>query len=301
MGTRDAARDLDAVRDALGDEQVSYLGFGYGATLGQTYAQLFPERVRALVLDGAAPLGATGVQMAHEQAVGLERVLAAFAQRCNAQPDCPASPDALGAVNELMARARQEPVPAEPRDLGMGELETSLSLPLHDRSRWDDLAVAVEAALLGNGSRLVGLADQYIDKTNVDLSYAVNCLDIAWPTGPGGPDELLAAGTAAEVEAPRFGDPVTNQYLPCTMWPVAGEPLTPLGPLPSSAAPLVVGVTADPLGSQAGGAALAEQIGGVLLTYDGTGHTVVGQGVDCIDDAVAAYLVDLELPSANCP
>ena len=301
LGTRDAARDLDAVRAALGDDQVTYVGFGYGATLGQTYAQLFPERVRGLVLDGGVPLGASGVQLAHDQAVGLERILAAFAQSCNAQPDCPASPDALGAVNELMARAQQDPVPAEPRDLGMGELETGLALPLRDESRWEDLAFAVEAALLGNGTRLVGMADQYIDHANVDLSYAVNCLDLAWPTGPEGPAELLAAATAAEVDAPRFGDPATNQYLPCTMWPVAADPLTPGGPLPdSAAAPLVVATTGDPATPLDGPAALAQQLGGALLTHDGTGHPIVGEDLDCVDDAVAAYLVDLELPTTNC-
>jgi hypothetical protein len=180
----------------------------------------------------------------------------------------------------------------------MGELETGLTPPLRDQSRWDDLATAVEAALLGNGTRLVGMADQYIDHVDVDLSYAVNCLDLAWPTGPGGPGELLAAAAAAETDAPRFGDPVTNHYLPCTMWPVAADPLTPpAGPLPPTAAPaLVVATTGDPATPVQAGVDLAQQLGGVLLTHDGAGHTIVGQGLDCIDDAVAAYLVDLELP-----
>jgi pimeloyl-ACP methyl ester carboxylesterase len=298
LGTRDAARDLDAVRAALGDRQISFLGFSYGTVLGQTYAQLFPERVRAMVLDGAVPLGPAGVDLAYGQAVGFERALAAFAQNCNAQPDCPASPDALGAVTELMMRTQQAPVPAEPRDLGVGELETGLALPLYDQSMWHDLATAVEAALLGNGTRLVRLADEYIDEGNVDLYYAVNCIDFAWPTGPDGPGQLLAAGAAAEVDAPRFGDSITNQYLPCTMWPVPAEPLTPAGPLPpSAAATLVVATTGDPATPFQGGVDLAGQLGGVLLAHEGEGHTIVGQGLDCIDGAVAHYLVDLELPA----
>ena len=303
LGTRDAARDLDAVRAAMGDEQISYLGFSYGTVLGETYAQLFPERVRAMALDGGVPLGAGGIQLAHDQAVGFERALAAFAQNCNAQPDCPASPDALGAVTELMVRTQQTPVPAEPRDLGVGELETGLALPLYDQSRWHDLATAVEAALLGNGTRLVKLADDYIDDANVDLYYAVNCIDFAWPTGPSGSAELLAAGAATEAEAPHFGDSVTNQYLPCTLWPVPADPLTPpagpLTPVPPAVPPLVVATTGDPATPYEGGVALAGQLGGVLLTHQGEGHTIVGQGLDCVDDAVASYLVDLALPAPD--
>lgn len=299
LGTRDAARDLDAVRAALGDEQLSYLGSGPGTVLGQAYAQMFPERVRAMALDAAVPLGRDGLQLVHAQAVGFQRTLTAFAQSCNAQPDCPASPDALGAVTELMLRTRQDPVPAEPRDLGAGEVETGMSLPLHDRSRWHDLATAVEAALLGNGTRLVGFADEYIDEADVDQHYAASCLDHAWPTGPGGPAELLALGAAAEAEAPHFGDSVASHYLPCTMWPVAAEPLTPpAGPAPPGSTPvLVVATTGDPAAPYDGGVALAQQLGGVLLTHHGEAHTIVGQGLDCVDDAVADYLVDLELPS----
>ncbi|HEV7760259.1 MAG TPA: RpiB/LacA/LacB family sugar-phosphate isomerase [Acidimicrobiales bacterium] len=199
LGTRDAARDLDAVRAAMGDDQISYLGFGYGAALGQTYAQLFPRQLRAMALDGAVPLGLTGTDLAHDQAIGFESALAAFAQNCNAQPDCPASPDALGAITELMMRTQQEPVPASPRDLGVGELETGLAQPLHDRAMWHDLATAVESALLGNGTRMVKLADDHIDEANVDLYYAVSCHDVAWP---GDPAELLAAGAATEAETP---------------------------------------------------------------------------------------------------
>jgi len=144
------------------------------------------------------------------------------------------------------------------------------------------------------------MAEQYIDHANVDLSYAVNCLDLAWPTGPGGPGELLAAGAATEADAPRFGGAITNQYLPCTMWPVAADPLTASGPLaPEAGAALVVASTGDPALPSPGGVELAQQVGGVLLTHDGAGRTIVGQGLDCIDDAVAAYLVDLELPAPD--
>lgn len=52
MSTGDSARDIDAVRAALGEEQINYYGVSYGTQLGATYSQLFPSRVRTMVLDG---------------------------------------------------------------------------------------------------------------------------------------------------------------------------------------------------------------------------------------------------------
>ena len=52
MATADVARDLDLLRRAVGDDKLSYVGYSYGTYLGATYANLFPNKVRALVVDG---------------------------------------------------------------------------------------------------------------------------------------------------------------------------------------------------------------------------------------------------------
>ncbi len=293
LGTADVARDIDAVRAAMGDEEINYLGFSYGTAIGQMLAELFPDRVRAMVLDGVLELGPTGAELAVEQSRGFEQALEAFAADCDADPSCPVAPDAMAALDELSARVEEEPIAGSPRDLGPGELSTGLAMPLYSQSLWPDLADAIVAGLDGDGSGMVDLADQYIGLADFDIYFAVNCLDFDWPESP---DELLAAGVDAARAAPHFGEPIVNDYVRCTMWPVEEEPL-PAVTAPDAPPIVVVSTTGDPATPYEAGVRTADRLeSGVLLTYEGEGHTVVGNGVPCVDEAVARYLVDLEPP-----
>ena len=300
LGTEDVARDIDAVRAAMGDEQLNYLGFSYGTAIGQQLAELFPETIRALIIDGVVDLGPTGVETAVEQAAGFEVALQAFADDCDADPSCPIAPDAVGAVEDLQARVEQSPIPAEPRDLGPGELSTGLAMPLYSESQWPDLSDAVADALDGDGSGMVDLADQYLGIADFDVYFAVNCLDFAWPETP---EEVLAAGAAAAEESPHFGESIVNDYVRCAMWPVDADPM-PAVTAPGTPPILVVSTTNDPATPYEAGVRAADRLeSGVLLTYEGDGHTVVADGVACVDDAVVAYLIDLEPPDddTTCP
>lgn len=293
LGTENVARDIDAVRAAMGDDQLNYLGFSYGTAIGQQLAELFPDRVRAMILDGVLDLGPTGVETAVSQAAGFEVALQAWADDCDADSSCPLAPDAMGAIDELQDKVEQAPIPADPRDLGPGELSTGLALPLYSEMLWPDLSDAVADALDGDGSGMVDLADQYIGVADFSIYFAVNCLDFEWPEAP---EELLAAGADAASESPHFGEPIVNDYVRCAMWPVEEEPMTAVT---AAGAPpiLVVSTTNDPATPYEAGVRTAERLeSGVLLTYEGDGHTVVANGVPCVDDAAAAYLVDLEVP-----
>ncbi len=293
LGTEDVARDIDAVRGAMGDEQLNYLGYSYGTAIGQQLAELFPDRVRAMIIDGVVDLGPTGVETAIDQAAGFEVALHAWADDCNADPSCPLAPDAIGAVEQLQAQVEQAPIPADPRELGPGDLSTGLALPLYSESMWPDLSDAVASALDGDGSGMVGLADQYLGVADFDIYFAVNCLDFEWPDTP---EELLAAGAAATAESPHFAEPIVNDYVRCAMWPVEADPMQAVT-APGAPPILVVSTTNDPATPYEAGVRAAERLeSGVLLTYEGDGHTVVGNGVSCVDDAAAAYLVDLEVP-----
>lgn len=293
MGTRDAARDLDQVRDMLGDDQIAYLGLSYGTILGQVYAEEFPDRVRAMVLDGAVAIGPGGVDTAKAQAAGFEQALQAFAADCDAKADCPIAPDSLGKVERLLALVEEAPVDASPRDLGPGEMATGLSLPLYSQDLWPDLATAVHDGLDGDGTAMVKLADTYLGEANFDLYYAVNCRDYAWPDDA---DALLEAARNAAPTAPHFGQAEVNQYLECALWPAPSHPLeAPDGPIDPQV--LVVATTDDPATPYAEGVQTAKDLGGVLLTHQGEGHTVVGQGNVCVDAAVTSYLLDGTLPA----
>jgi pimeloyl-ACP methyl ester carboxylesterase len=293
LGTRDVARDIDSVRAAMGDEQASFLMYSYGTAIAQVYAEEFPDRVRAMVIDGVVELGPTGVETAEDQAASFESALAAFVDDCDGDESCPIGPDAAEALDTLIARVEDEPVPASPRDLGPGELQVGLGEALYSEQSWPTLARAIADGLEGDGTGMVALADEYLGRSDFDLYFAVNCLDFAWPSSP---DDVLADGRAAADEAPHFGEAIVNDYVRCALWPVEAEPLDEVT---AAGAPtiLVVGTTNDPATPYAQAERVAEALDdAVLLTYEGEGHGVVANGVGCIDDAVAAYLVDLQAP-----
>jgi pimeloyl-ACP methyl ester carboxylesterase len=293
LGTENVARDIAAVSEAMGDDQFSYLGYSYGTSIGQALAELFPERLRAVVLDGVVELGLTGIEAAAQQAAGFETALAAYAEDCDGDDGCPLGPDAVGAIEDLTARVEESPIPAEPRDLGPGELATGLALPLYDEDLWSTLSDAVAEALDGDGSAMVSLADDYLGLADSDIYFAVSCLDSEWPEVP---EELLAGGKAAAEQSPHFGEAIVNDYVRCALWPAEEQPLV-AGTAPGTPPILVVSTRNDPATPYEAGVRTAERLeSGVLLSYEGEGHTIVGQGNACVDDAVVDYLVDLEPP-----
>jgi len=293
LGTRDVAHDMDTVRDAMGDEQLSYLGFSYGTGIGQVYADMFPKRVRAMVIDGVLELGPTGIQLAEEQAQGFEKALNSFAKDCDERTTCPIAPDAIAAIDKLSANVERKPLPGGSRDLGPGDLAIGLALPLYSEPLWPELAEAVDAGLKGDGGPMIELADQYLSIGSFDIYFAVNCLDFDWPADS---KALLADGAKTDKVAPHFGSSIVNDYVRCTMWPAKADPLTAIT-APGTPPIVVISTTNDPATPYEGGVRTAERLeSGVLVTHKGDGHTVVGTGVDCIDDMVATYLVDLKPP-----
>jgi pimeloyl-ACP methyl ester carboxylesterase len=299
LGTRDVARDMDAVRAAMGDEQLSYLGFSYGSVIGQVYADEFPERVRAMVLDGIVELGPSGPELATEQARGFEVALQRFADACAANRSCLPGRDVLATVDEVLAAAEVEdgiPAPRADRPAGPGEATLGVAYPLYAEALWRQLGNALADAVEGDGSRLVSLADGYLGAGAFEVYFAVNCLDFAWPDDPA---ETMAMAKAAASVAPRFGEALVNDYIRCSLWPVPADPLGPVA-APGTPPILVISTTGDPATPYEAGVAVAQRLtSGVLVTNEGDGHTVVLDGKPCIDRIVERYLVDLEAPQSG--
>jgi pimeloyl-ACP methyl ester carboxylesterase len=88
INTEAAARDMDLLRAALGEDKISYLGYSCGTFLGAMYADLFPQRVRAAVLDGAEDPAVTGHDFVVQQVQGFESALAAFFTDCSKRVEC---------------------------------------------------------------------------------------------------------------------------------------------------------------------------------------------------------------------
>ena len=117
VGTRDAARDLDVLRAALGDPKLTYLGYSYGTRLGSTYAEDFPQNVRALVLDGALDPSQSTVDRSVAQAAGFQQAFDAFAAECAKQGNCPLGTDPSKATAAFQAITR----PLVDRPVAVGE------------------------------------------------------------------------------------------------------------------------------------------------------------------------------------
>jgi pimeloyl-ACP methyl ester carboxylesterase len=301
-GTEDAAKDLDLLRQAMGDEQLSYLGYSYGTAIGQVYADLFPRRVRAMVLDGVVDLTKPGIAGAEEQARGFEQALHRFAASCRQLRSCPIAPDPIGVVDQVRAAAERAPIPApdEDRPAGPGEVALGLAQALYSHSQWDQLATAIDDARHGDGSGLVSLADDYLGVADFGTYFAVNCLDARWPDVDG----VLAAAKRAARVSPHFGEAIVDDYVRCSLWPVEPDPVPPPSRGEHLAPVLVVSTVGDPATPYESGVAVAHHLAhGVLLTYEGDGHTITFGGSSCIDEKVVRYFVERTPPpdGTRCP
>ena len=302
------ARDMEQIRIALGDDQLTYVGFSYGTLLGATYADLFPKTVRALVLDGAIDPSLSPEEQGDRQDDGFDQALDAFLSDCADNDGCPFhnSGDPGRAFDDLFDRIEKEPLPAttahDDRKIDIDAAWTAVSAALYSESEgWPRLAKALaQAQKDGDGSGLLALEDHYYERSS-DGSYsnefeaniAINCVDAPQHTTrtPGTPttNPSRAAPTPGPTEAPPSS--------PCDFWPVAPD-RTPAAILARDAPPiLIVGTTGDPAAPYREAQAMAEQLrSGRLLTYDGEGHTAYGGINSCIDKIVDAYLIRLEIP-----
>ncbi|GAB3802312.1 hypothetical protein GCM10027605_21510 [Micromonospora zhanjiangensis] len=146
FSTEQAARDIDAIRSAVGDQKLTYLGYSYGTLLGATYAQLFPRNVRAMVLDGAVDPKQDAVAGSESQAKGFEKAFDNFGRWCARTPaKCPIAPDARAAVTDVLNKARVSPVRGSGgREATAGWIFYAIVSSLYTESGWEQLAGAVE-------------------------------------------------------------------------------------------------------------------------------------------------------------
>ncbi len=302
LGTADVARDMDLVRAALGEEQVNYVGYSYGTSLGQQYARLFPKRVRTMVLDGVVDPAQTGLEAAAEQATGFTRALGAFAKSCD-DHSCMDAP-ALDVIDEVIAKAEEAPIPARRADrrAGPGVVSLAIAQGLYTEELWPQLARAIDQADHGNAGGLVRLADQYLDRqpdgtypNGFEVYFGTSCLDSAWPSDP---KVVFDTAKVVGVANPRLGEALVNDYVRCAIWPAKPNPLTPIPSTITGLAPiLVISTTGDPATPYESGVRVAERTpGAVLITNVGEGHTIFAKGKGCIDATVTRYLVDAVVP-----
>lgn len=308
VGTASAARDMDTVRQALGEEQINYLGFSYGTELGTAYIEQFPNRVRTMVLDGAIDPTKNPVEAVVEQMAGFQVAFNDYAADCAKSPNCPLGTDPAQAVDrfhQLVNPLVFKPAPTDdPRGLSYADAMTGTVNALYTPQYWKYLTSGLRELQRGTpADDLLVLADDYQGRdedghydNGQDAFNAIRCVD--GPT-PSDPAVWVEADRQTRQRAPFLSYGSFTGFAPrdlCAFWPV------PPTSLPHVAAPapqgsvVVVSTTHDPATPYAAGVDLAFQLHAPLITYDGTQHTVVFAGDACVDNAVTKYIVNRVVP-----
>jgi len=315
ISTADTVRDLDHLRVLAGEEKLTYVGLSYGTLIGQTYANLFPDRVRAMLLMGLidAPRDSAGAEeRSASDSSAADGVFDQFLALCDA-----AGPErcalagggqtAAERVDRLFARVRRGPIPApgarpplsSPEELSYGDLLFSQFEPLRTPIRWPANAAALAAGLRGDGSALESGASGFVTPAGwaaSTTSAAISCADApakqslrAWPKVIGRLERMS-----------RLQGRVQGwwRWAPCAAWPVRGED-NYRGPWGASTPNpiLLINQRYDPNTGYANAVRAERYLGNaVLLTHEGYGHLSFQNPSACVDEATLAYLTELITP-----
>lgn len=309
VDTFSSARDMDILRAVVGDKELNYMGFSYGTKLGATYAELFPERVGKFSLDGAMDPTLDIDQVSMGQAVGFENALRAWVANCLEGADCPltGTPEqALAQIQSLQKIYTETPQQTpENRVVNGSEFTNALAFAMYSTDLWEPLKGALTQAVAGDASGMLMLADYSADRdaegkynSNTAAAFtAINCLDYPMNANLA---HMREQAQLLKEAAPTFGGLLGYSGLSCTAWPHAAtgtlQPLVAEGAGPI----LVIGTTGDPATPYQWSEALAEQLdSGVLVTWQGEGHTAYGRANECLTSLVDSYFVDGTVPAAG--
>ena len=303
ISTKASAQDINSLRLALGEEKVSFFGFSYGSELGTTWATMFPETVRAIVVDGAVDPTASSIQEGMSQAKGFEGQLATFLKQCSERTTCEFhnNGDAEAAFDKLVLDIDAKPLEvSKDRTLvTQGVLFTAVAQAMYSDYYWPQLSEALSAAQGGDGKGILQLYDDYYQRKDdgtygneLEAFLAISCLDDPGATSTEEVDSHIADFIAA---APRLGGNFAHGYS-CALWPV--EQAAKVTITGKGAGPIVVvGTTGDaatPLSSTRKMAQGLEQ--GILIVVDANQHTGYGAN-NCVVKAVDDYLIKLTVPA----
>lgn len=311
LGSADTVRDMDVLREALGDERLNFLGYSYGTFLGTLYAEQFPATVGRLVLDGALDPSLDIMQVSEGQSTGFQVAMARFARDCTTRRTCPwpgSASAVLRGINAILASVDRRPLPTESgRDLVQAEALSALFYAMYSPTLWPALRQALGQARIGDGYGLQSIADYAAERTGPN-TYATNMASafpaIACWDAPAAPGIAGLRAAAAEwsrgARVPDMARAMSWGNAPCAQW-FGHSGRVPAPASTTTTAPiLVIGTTYDPATPYAWAKALSRQLPtSTLLTFRGDGHTAFGGNSRCIDEAVTGFLLTGTPPAAG--
>jgi pimeloyl-ACP methyl ester carboxylesterase len=294
ISTSIAARDLDRLRQAVGDETLTYYGLSYGTMLGLRYAELHPENVGHIVLDGVVDPGLDLQALLRLQATAFEEAFIGLDGRCGTPllARCPEG-GLAAAFDRLMDRLEAEgPIDG----FGPTELSYAALIALYSPDLWPVLTRGLVDAADSDVATLQALHDRLTGAVQFTSYAAYLCQD---SPVPGGREQWRLFADDLATLAPRFGATVANELLACVYWPSTGldrpAPIEAAGAGPI----LVIGTTGDPATPLIGAQRVAESLDSArLLVVEGFHHTAIGNN-PCVVEIVRRYLVDSTLPAPN--
>ncbi|MFJ8072979.1 alpha/beta fold hydrolase [Streptomyces sp. NPDC096176] len=309
VGTINAARDMDLMRQVLGDDKLYYFGISYGTELGGVYAHLFPKNVGRAVFDAVVDPTQNTVQSALGQVKGFQLALTNFSEDCLERGDACLLPGST--VKEIqdwiiafLDRLDKKPIPGiGERMLTEGQAANGILQTLYSQDYWELLEQALDEAEGGDGALLMAFSDAMSGRSE-DGTYsniqaagaAIGCVDAK--------ERYTLKQAKAMLPEFRKASPVFGEYLAwgqasCSAWPVPGTWEHPDVSAPGAPPIVVVGNTGDPATPYKGTKAMAEALGkgvGVQITYRGEGHGSYSSST-CVQRAVNTYLLSGKAPA----
>lgn len=317
LGHLDAAsvaRDMDVIRAVLGDSELHYLGYSYGTYLGTVYAELFPEKVGRMVLDGAVDPLVGDLEALTIQMAGFDSALRAYMEWCLERgAECPfrgSTDAALASVRQMLDTVDARGfVASDGRELDSATVATGIVFTLYSEGSWPALSELFTQLRRGDADTVFLYADAYngrtpygYDDNSMDIYTAVTCNEGNLATDGVDVFEGLERIDAAAPILGRYAayDDYAVLKVVCSNWPVPVAQLPETFTAEGAAPIMVIGTTNDPATPYANAVSLAKQLSsGFLVSYEGEGHTIYAHGVACIDDTVDAYLISGTVPDAD--
>jgi pimeloyl-ACP methyl ester carboxylesterase len=303
LHTENAARDLDRIREGIGEPKLTFLGLSYGSWLGATYATMFPDRIRTAVLDAPVVLPSDNRAQIERRALTLDKALDRFFAACGADPSCAfhggaGAPAVVAAFDALFAKVRT----GELAGISLVDAALAITSTLRaDAGGRGPLATALAEAEAGDASALRARADEAAGK-RADSTYdgsvegllAVGALDLPLPRGTTSDLRTFADDLRSRSRSVR------SAMIPWALavdWPWQRRAPAPAISARSAPPMLIVSTRFDPLGVHEDASALASALGNgsPVLTYEGDGHVAVLHS-DCVRGVVTDWLLDPTVP-----
>lgn len=308
IGTRDSARDMESIRQALGEPRLNYLGWSHGTKLGALYLDAFPQNVGRMVLDSAIDPSLSITDYNRAQSQALEAQLMRFVDFCSGSGDCPLPGDHRAATAALKDYLLSLPITSTDSQLAtradaMAALSGAMYIP---PKSFPELLAGLRSGFAGDGSGLIAQGGLRVDPDSgpsnfYNALYAINCYDSS-PT----PDLEVSARLAGQWDAdtPIFGSANAWGGLRCADF-AAHDPTGPARVRGEGAPPIViVGALEDGATPIEWSRALADQLASArLVVADTDVHSVYPTYNDCVKRVVDAYLLDGVAPprTSECP